>query len=128
MTIIGFIRHGTTVWNKERRAQGSSDIPLDSDGIHDAERLAKRMENEDWDYIYSSDLKRAKQTAKIVAKRMNVKEATLDSRIREVNGGQIEGTTETERLEKWGEKWREMDLGIESKEMVLKRAHSFWKI
>ncbi|ART76496.1 histidine phosphatase family protein [Sutcliffiella horikoshii] len=125
MTKLGFIRHGSTAWNKEKRAQGSSNIPLDQDGIRDAESLANRIKNEDWDVIYSSDLLRAMQTAEIVARSLQVDEVFLDSRLQEVNGGQIEGTTEPERIEKWGENWRDLDLGIESKEMVVKRALSF---
>ncbi|MGD6993701.1 histidine phosphatase family protein [Sutcliffiella horikoshii] len=125
MTKLGFIRHGSTAWNKERRAQGSSNIPLDQDGIRDAESLADRIKNEEWDIIYSSDLVRAMQTAEIVARNLQVGEVFLDSRLQEVNGGQIEGTTEPERIEKWGENWRDLDLGIESREMVIKRALSF---
>ncbi|WP_226681437.1 histidine phosphatase family protein [Sutcliffiella horikoshii] len=125
MTKLGFIRHGSTAWNKERRAQGSSNIPLDQDGIRDAESLADRIKNEDWNVIYSSDLVRAMQTAEIVARNLQVDEVFLDSRLQEVNGGQIEGTTEPERIEKWGENWRDLDLGIESREMVIKRALSF---
>lgn len=125
MTKLGFIRHGSTAWNKERRAQGSSNIPLDQDGIRDAESLADRIKNEDWDVIYSSDLVRAMQTAEIVARNLQVGEVFLDSRLQEVNGGQIEGTTESERINKWGENWRDLDLGIESREMVIKRALSF---
>jgi probable phosphoglycerate mutase len=124
-TKLGFIRHGSTAWNKERRAQGNSDIPLDQDGLRDAGRLSERVTNEEWDYIYSSDLLRAKQTAEIVAKKLQVDEVVLDSRLREVSGGQIEGTTEAERIKKWGDNWRALDLGVEPKEMVLKRALSF---
>ncbi len=54
MTRIGFVRHGSTVWNKERRAQGSSDIPLDQDGLAEAQKLAKRLSAEKWDAIYTS--------------------------------------------------------------------------
>lgn len=125
MTKLGFIRHGSTAWNKERRAQGSSNTPLDQDGIMDAERLADRIKNEEWDVIYSSDLVRAMQTAEIVARNLQVDEVFLDSRLQEVNGGQIEGTTEPERINKWGENWRNLDFGIESREMVIKRALSF---
>ncbi|WP_404462432.1 histidine phosphatase family protein [Sutcliffiella horikoshii] len=125
MTKLGLIRHGSTAWNKERRAQGSSNIPLDQDGIRDAESLADRIKDEEWDVIYSSDLLRAMQTAEIVARNLQVDEVFLDSRLQEVNGGQIEGTTEPERIEKWGENWRDLDLGIESREMVIKRALSF---
>jgi probable phosphoglycerate mutase len=66
MTKIGIIRHGTTAWNKEGRAQGNSDIPLDNEGLYQALALGKRLSNENWDFIYSSNLLRAKQTAEIV--------------------------------------------------------------
>ncbi|WP_417900427.1 histidine phosphatase family protein [Bacillus haimaensis] len=121
MTKFGFIRHGSTAWNKERRAQGSSDIPLDQDGINDAIKLAARLSSENWDYIYSSNLLRAKQTAEIVAEKLGVPDLILDTRLREVSGGLIEGTTEAERLEKWGADWRSMDLGIEKVDSVLER-------
>jgi probable phosphoglycerate mutase len=121
MTKFGFIRHGRTPWNKEGRAQGSSDIPLDQDGINDAVKLAERLSSEEWDYIYSSNLLRAKQTAEIVADRLDVPALILDTRLREVGGGLIEGTTEVERLEKWGADWRSMDMGIEKVESVLER-------
>ncbi|SFK05663.1 Histidine phosphatase superfamily (branch 1) [Bacillus sp. 71mf] len=39
MTRIGIIRHGSTPWNKEGRAQGSSDISLDQAGIADAYKV-----------------------------------------------------------------------------------------
>ena len=37
-----------------------------------------------------------------------------DDRIREINCGLIEGTTEEERITKWGDNWRLQDLGMES--------------
>ncbi|KAF0820764.1 hypothetical protein KIS4809_0291 [Bacillus sp. ZZV12-4809] len=125
MTKIGLIRHGITPWNKEGRAQGSSDIPLHEEGLAEAERLAERVSGENWDVIYSSNLLRAKQTAEVIQEKIGSIPLHLDSRIREVSGGMIEGTTEAERLEKWGKNWREMDLGFEAKESVLKRGLGF---
>lgn len=46
MTRIGFIRHGSTAWNKERRAQGNSNIPLDEEGLLQARKLAERISQE----------------------------------------------------------------------------------
>ena len=37
-----------------------------------------------------------------------------DERIREINCGEIEGTTEEEKIIKWGMEWRDKDLGIEN--------------
>ncbi|WP_078434001.1 histidine phosphatase family protein [Metabacillus halosaccharovorans] len=124
MTKIGFIRHGSTPWNIEGKAQGWCDIPLNIDGIEDANRLAQRLLSEDWDIIYSSDLIRAHHTANIIAEKM-MKTVYLDSRLREIAGGLIEGTTEEERILKWGSGWRELDLQIESDDRVLSRGITF---
>lgn len=125
MIKIGFVRHGCTAWNKERRSQGNSDIPLDDEGRAQATQLAKRLMEEDWDIIYSSNLLRASQTAEIIGARMGNKKILPDSRLREVSGGKIEGTTEEERIEKWGENWRDLDMGIETAEKVIERGSEF---
>ncbi|MFD2922664.1 histidine phosphatase family protein [Halobacillus naozhouensis] len=127
MTTLGLIRHGSTPWNKEKRAQGNSDIPLDQEGRQDAYKLAGRLDDEEWDVIYSSPLKRAKQTAEIIAKRLSIQEILIDHRIREASGGQIEGTIEEERIEKWGVNWRDLDLGIEKQPSIFERGKSFVK-
>lgn len=124
MTRIGFIRHGMTNWNREKRAQGHSDIPLDEIGLQEAEKLAERIGEENWDLIYSSDLLRAQQTAEAIGKRNDIP-IYLETRLRERSGGQIEGTTEEERLVKWGADWREFELGMETADSVIKRGSSF---
>ncbi|MYL70107.1 histidine phosphatase family protein [Halobacillus litoralis] len=124
MTKVALIRHGSTRWNKEKRAQGSSDIPLDEEGKADALKLAERLHKETWDILYSSPLKRAKQTAKIISEKVGLA-IQFDTRIEEASGGQIEGTTEPERIEKWGEDWRSLDLGIETPHSVVSRGKAF---
>lgn len=121
LTIIGFVRHGVTAWNKEGRAQGWSDVPLDEEGIVMAERVADRLSNERWDVIYTSDLKRAKKTAEIIASKMAVVELVDDARLREIGGGMVEGTTEAERIEKWGIDWHLQDMGFETHESIISR-------
>ncbi len=123
MTKIGIIRHGSTPWNKGGRAQGNSDIQLNEEGLSGAHQLAERLRTEEWDIVYSSNLLRAQQTAEIIADKIRIK-IHLDSRLREVGGGLIEGTTEEERVLKWGGKWRELDLGIESDDSVIARGLS----
>ncbi|MCA0971702.1 histidine phosphatase family protein [Halobacillus litoralis] len=124
MTRLGIIRHGSTQWNKERRAQGSSDIPLDEEGKREAEKLASRLAEEQWDRIYTSPLSRASETARIIQEQLQVP-LVEDARLVEVGGGQVEGTTEEERIEKWGPDWRDLDLGAERKEQFLHRGKQF---
>ncbi|MDR6549847.1 histidine phosphatase family protein [Paenibacillus qinlingensis] len=124
MTVVGLIRHGLTDWNTEKRVQGQTDIPLNAFGRKQAELLSHRMKDEDWDYIYASDLGRAHETASYIA---NVKqmEVTTDQRLREMFCGQIEGTTLEERVAKWGEDWSQLDLGVETHQQIAARGVSF---
>lgn len=121
---IGLIRHGETEWNHLGKAQGHSDIPLNDLGRKQAKLLGKRLALENWERIYSSDLLRAKETAEIIATYTKLPHLT-DRRLRERHGGLIEGTTETERVNKWGEHWRHLDLRIESGEKMSERGLSF---
>jgi probable phosphoglycerate mutase/uncharacterized phosphatase len=66
-TTVYLIRHGQTDWNVERRLQGHLDVPLNQVGIRQAEKVAKRFEPDSLDAIYSSDLRRARMTAEIIA-------------------------------------------------------------
>lgn len=125
MTTIGFVRHGITAWNVEKRAQGSANIPLHEEGIEGAKKIAERLAGEQWDIIYTSPQKRALQTAQIIGEKLPHALIVADERLREISGGQIEGTTEEERLEKWGADWRSLDLGIEKHEEILERGMSF---
>ncbi|ALX49277.1 histidine phosphatase family protein [Lentibacillus amyloliquefaciens] len=124
MTTIGFVRHGVTQWNKEGRAQGSSDIPLDEEGLSQARLLAYRLEASEWDVVYSSDLLRAKQTAEILNAKLGT-QLNLDSRLRERGGGLTEGTTEEERIQRWGPNWRELDMQFESHDSIISRGNAF---
>ncbi|WP_152392665.1 histidine phosphatase family protein [Paenibacillus guangzhouensis] len=127
MNRIGFIRHGVTPWNQEGRFQGHSDTPLAPEGILQAELLAARLrdesELESWDLIYSSDLSRAAMTARIVADAIGLTEIHYDERLREVSGGLLDGTTENERVMKWGEDWYDDSetLGLEGEEESARR-------
>ncbi|MGY0691846.1 histidine phosphatase family protein [Virgibacillus sp. FSP13] len=124
MTKIGFVRHGVTDWNRERRAQGSTDVPLNEEGILQAEELADHLQVKDWDVIYSSNLARAKQTAEIIGSKLENITIHFDPRLRENGGGMIEGTTEEERIAKWGPNWRELDLHKENSESIMARGRS----
>lgn len=122
MTIIGFIRHGVTAWNKEGRTQGEIDIPLDEEGVQMAYQLRQRLQGEAWSAIYTSPLQRARQTAMIIAHTSDVK---IDHRLKEIGEGQRAGTTVEERIEKWGIHWQKLGLDVEEDERVLFRGMLF---
>jgi probable phosphoglycerate mutase len=124
MTQIGFIRHGITDWNIEGRAQGQTDIPLNETGRKQANALAERLKTEEWDIVYSSDLSRAKETAEIVGKALDLSVQT-DPRLREMYCGEIEGTTMNDRISRWGNEWESLSLGVEDDESIIARGVSF---
>ena len=125
MTRIALIRHGSTAWNKAGRMQGSTDIPLDEEGTIQAHKLGLRLANEHWDLVYTSHLSRARKTGEIIAAQLGITDIFQDERLREVSGGQTEGTSEAERLEKWGADWRLLELGFETELAVCDRGLAF---
>lgn len=92
MTKLYLIRHGETMWNMEKRTQGIRNIQLSELGKLQAKYLAKGLEKENIDVIYSSDLSRAYETAKIVGKYIDKPVQPLPE-IREMNFGEWEGLT-----------------------------------
>lgn len=125
-TRIGWVRHGITEWNQRGIIQGVTDIPLSEEGLTQARLLAERLSNEgeQWDGIYCSDLQRAWKTAEILSERLGIPLRT-DVRLRERSFGAAEGTTEAERLARWGKDWRQLVPDQESDEIIRARGHEF---
>ncbi len=63
---IYLTRHGETEWNEKRLVQGQSDIPLNVKGDLQAEQLGKQFKKINFEAVFSSDLIRARRTAKII--------------------------------------------------------------
>jgi len=96
MARIILVRHGKTDWNRELRIQGgSSDTPLNEDGRQQAEKLASRLSQRSIQAIYSSPLKRAMETAQIIACHHNM-EVVAEKSLREIEAGKLEGATSAE--------------------------------
>ena len=88
------VRHGQTEWNRLKRYQGQTDIELNENGILQAQKAADRLAEEKIEAIYCSDLRRARQTAEIIAEKHNLISAIHQSPLlREMNFGDYEGLT-----------------------------------
>ena len=92
MARLLLVRHGVTEFNSTRRFAGHSDIEMSAAGYRQVEKLRDRLASEKIDAVYSSDLKRALVTAKIVTSKHNVDIVTCPE-LREINYGQAEGLT-----------------------------------
>lgn len=85
-------RHGETIENKKGITQGHLPGHLNKLGIQQARRLAKRLKDEKIDFIYSSDLKRAADTAKIIRKYHKNTPIKFVKELRERYLGKYQGT------------------------------------
>ena len=66
-TRIYVVRHGTTLLNRANRYRGRRDVPLDQGGWEDAWSAARQLEGVGLEAVYTSPLRRARDTARIVA-------------------------------------------------------------
>ncbi len=98
MTRLILIRHGATEWNKRGRYCGWRDIGLSREGKLQAKSLAKSLKSIKFDKIYSSDRKRALQTARIIFKKAKV---TKVCALREIDFGVLEGLRHKEIMKKY---------------------------
>lgn len=96
---VVFIRPGETEWNKIGRWQGIVAIPLNMHGITQAKRLAQFVRNIGLDVIYSSNLRRAKDTAAVLSEYTHVP-FHYDERLRERDMGLWQGLS-TNEIRDW---------------------------
>jgi broad specificity phosphatase PhoE len=104
-TRLVLIRHGITDWNKKKRYCGSRDVGLSKEGKAQAGQLRRALEPLSFDRIYSSNKKRAVQTAGIVFKGCKI---TKIRGLRELSFGALEGLRHAEIMQKYPgvyEKW-----------------------
>lgn len=89
---IYLFRHGETEWNKDRRLQGQSDIPLNDYGRELAAETASALKDVPFDAVFCSPLSRAAETASIIAGKCSGPVPLIkDVRLKEIHFGQYEG-------------------------------------
>ena len=117
-TTILLARHGESDWNHTKRWQGWADRPLTQRGREQADELAARLADTELDAVYSSDLRRARETAEVVAHTKDLAVETT-SDLREVDVGSWSGLTRAEAEDRFPEqyaRWLEGGEGWEDGE------------
>ena len=99
---IWFVRHGETEWNRTKRYQGHSDIPLNENGRRQAQETASLLAKETLSAIYASDLKRAVETAEAIAQTHELR-VQQKPELRELHFGLWEGLRYEQIMEKWAD-------------------------
>ena len=107
------LRHGESVWNKENRFTGWTDVDLSENGVKEAKNAGKLLKEKGFtfDVSFTSVLKRANRTLEIVLKEMNLNiPVNYSYRLNERHYGALQGLNKDEMRKKFGEEqvhiWR----------------------
>ena len=120
---ILLLRHGPTSWSDQHRRQGWTDQPLTPAGRRAAQAWADRAPAE-FGAVVSSDLQRARETARLIAVRLALGAVEELAGLREQDQGAWTGLTKDEVKREWPQRFRERPrrpVGGESPETVLRR-------
>jgi broad specificity phosphatase PhoE len=98
------IRHGQSTWNSEHRIQGQLDPPLSDEGRRQAERVGQRIAGRHFAGFYSSDLKRAFETAQAIEAATGLQAEPMAG-LREIFLGEWEGLRTDDLAQRFPEAW-----------------------
>ncbi len=114
MKKVVLIRHGESVWNKENRFTGWTDVDLKEKGVKEAHKAGKYLNEEGFQFekAYTSYLKRAVKTLNIVLDEMDLDWIPVEKtwRLNEKHYGMLQGLNKAETAVKYGDEqvliWR----------------------
>jgi alpha-ribazole phosphatase len=102
------VRHGESEWNKSSRYTGQQDVPLSALGKQQARQLALRLADEHLAAVYASPLRRARETAEIIARQRGWP-VRIDQGLAEIHHGLWEGMTTRQVMQEYPsmmDRWR----------------------
>ena len=102
MTTFYLVRHGNTVWNREIRFRGQTDLPLDESGLEQARATGKALAGVGFTAVFASPLKRAFNTAEVIAREAGLTARPLPD-LTDVNFGAWQGKSPEEVRQEWPE-------------------------
>lgn len=96
-TFVCIIRHGETDWNASGRLQGCEDVAMNERGRIQARLAANYLSEYSWDYIFSSPLQRALETAEIINEKIRLSQICILDTLKERDYGEASGLLPDER-------------------------------
>ena len=128
---IVLVRHGATDWNLQGRCQGATDRELSEAGIRQAEQISALLSEEKFHAVYSSNLRRARQTAELISRPHDLP-VLIEDELRELDHGALEGRTFNEIKNSYGEfltRWRSepAEICVPGGERLVDVAERAWK-
>lgn len=123
---IILVRHGETEWNRLRRFQGRSDLPLNQKGNAQARALALALKDETLTAIYSSPLERALETARRIGRLHPATPLFKEPGLMEMDLGEFEGM----EAQRWAAEHRDFRRAWEEKPATLPMpgGESLWEV
>jgi broad specificity phosphatase PhoE len=115
VTRLCLIRHGRSVWNAQGRIQGCADPPLDEVGRAQARQLAERLREESVAALYTSPLRRSRETAEIIGQALDLP-VVPDERLKEYDVGDLTGLTWEQVVEQYpdvAQRWTQAQDSLE---------------
>ncbi len=98
------VRHGQSQWNLENRFTGWVDVPLSAKGIEEAHAAGKTLKGVTFDMAFTSDLKRAQDTLKIILEEIGQQKLPVEKNqaLNERHYGALQGLDKAETVAKYG--------------------------
>ncbi|MBP6685212.1 MAG: histidine phosphatase family protein [Leucobacter sp.] len=102
--LLALVRHGETDWNRARRIQGRTEVPLNTTGRSQALAAARLLSSSTpvaWNSVHASPLGRAIETAEIIADHLALNSPGIHDGLWERNFGEAEGLLVTDSEARW---------------------------
>ncbi len=114
MPVLVLVRHGESQWNLENRFTGWVDVPLSEKGVQEAAAAGERLKKEalKFDCAFTSDLKRAQNTLKLILEKLGQSGIPVEKNqaLNERHYGDLQGLNKAETAQKFGDEqvkiWR----------------------
>lgn len=109
--ILYCVRHGESVYNAQRRIQGQTDVELSPLGLAQGRAVVQALAALPIEAVYSSPLRRARQTAELLAATLGL-DVLVDPRLSEIHAGIFQGLDWDQieaRYPEEGRRWRSHD-------------------